>query len=194
MRQNLRRASQSGLVLQVLLALIGVASFLIMTGRSLIKNAPEYNRALRVAGDPNAKPEEINDAANGLRRFFRDSVNAGGTGVGVAGGGLGVTVGMDVQEAMDNVRQQRYVIRITPSPADPGPGQNVTVLVSVLNSKTGTAVKASVSGTDGYKANHTLSTNAQGQASFVIPGGAQGVTDHVTITVEAVTESYTYTF
>lgn len=173
-------------MLQVLLAMIGIASFLIMTGLSIIKNAPEYNHALRVAGDPNAKPQEINDAAKGLQRILRDAVNAGG--------GLGVNVGMDAQEAMDNVRQQRYVVRIAPSPADPAPGQNVTILVTVLNSKPGTSVKGSVSGTDGYAAIHALTTNGQGHVSFVIPGGAQGVTDQVKISVDGVTESYSYTF
>lgn len=68
---------------------------------------------------------------------------------------------------------------ISPSPADPAPHQGVTVTVSSIPVASGCSVGYSVSGTDGYTQNGTLSTNASGKISFYVPGGADGVVDTI---------------
>jgi hypothetical protein len=73
-------------------------------------------------------------------------------------------------------------VTATPYPQDPGPGQGVTVTASLMPATEGCNISFSIVGTDGYSNSATYSSDANGQASFYIPGGAEGVVDHVTIT------------
>ena len=69
-----------------------------------------------------------------------------------------------------------------PSPANPDPGQNVTVYASITPPIGGCSISFSIVGTDGYSDSETASTNSQGQASFGIPGAVSKTVDVVTIT------------
>lgn len=64
-------------------------------------------------------------------------------------------------------------------PPDPGSSQAVFVTVSVVPRRANVLIRARVFGTDRYFAEHVLSTNANGEISFVVPGGAQGVKDMI---------------
>jgi hypothetical protein len=82
-----------------------------------------------------------------------------------------------------------------PTPQDPGPGEGVTVTATIFPVVEGCSVSFSIVGTDGYTNSGTYSTDASGQASFYIPGGAQGVFDIVTITsANGLKYTVTYTF
>jgi len=70
----------------------------------------------------------------------------------------------------------------TPSPANPSPGQGVTVTGTIIPKVANCSISFSVSGTDGYADSATKTTNSEGQATFYIPGGAAGVFDKVAIT------------
>ena len=83
---------------------------------------------------------------------------------------------------------------VTTNPQDPGPSQSVTVIARVFPVVSGCTVSFSMSGTDGYSKSSTPTTDSSGTASFYIPGGAAGVHDAVTITVNGFTYSVTYTF
>lgn len=86
-------------------------------------------------------------------------------------------------------------VTATPSPADPAPGQGVTVTATVIPVVAGCSISFHIIGTDGYSNSETKTTNSNGQASFYIPGGAANVYDKVTITTSN-GKSYlvTYTF
>jgi hypothetical protein len=73
-------------------------------------------------------------------------------------------------------------VTATPYPQDPGPGEGVTVTASLMPSVEGCNISFSIVGTDGYSNSASYPSDAGGQASFYIPGGAEGVVDHVTIT------------
>lgn len=68
---------------------------------------------------------------------------------------------------------------ITFRPPDPGPSQGVYVTVSVVPRRANVLIRTRVFGTDRYFAEHALSTNANGEVSFFVPGGAQGVKDAI---------------
>lgn len=82
------------------------------------------------------------------------------------------------------------------SPADPGPGQGVTVTAKVSPAKANEDIFFSIVGTDGYSNSSTKATDTEGKATFYIPGGAEGVRDEVTIRIESngVTRILNYTF
>jgi len=82
------------------------------------------------------------------------------------------------------------------SPADPGPGDTVTVTATVIPVVSGCTVSYSVYGTDTYSAYGSPTSDSSGQITFVIPGGAEGVNDVVTITESSsgVSASLAYTF
>ncbi len=86
-------------------------------------------------------------------------------------------------------------VTATPYPADPGPGQGVTVTATVIPIVAGCSISFHIIGTDGYSKSENKTTNASGQATFYIPGGAANVFDKVTITTSN-GKSYlvTYTF
>jgi hypothetical protein len=70
----------------------------------------------------------------------------------------------------------------SPSPANPTPGQGVTVTGTIIPKVANCSISFSMTGTDGYSDSATKTTNAEGQATFYIPGGASGVFDRVSIT------------
>jgi hypothetical protein len=83
------------------------------------------------------------------------------------------------------------------SPSDPGPGQTVTVTITVTNCTPGTTqVHYTVSGTDGYADEGTLSTDGACQAVFTIPGGASGVVDTVVVDIvgAGISQTVSYVF
>ncbi len=83
----------------------------------------------------------------------------------------------------------------SPSPADPGPGQGVTVMATLFPAVAGCNVSFSIVGTDGFSGSASHQSNSNGQASFYIPGGAAGVYDIVTITASnGMKHTVTYTF
>lgn len=82
-----------------------------------------------------------------------------------------------------------------PYPADPGPGEGVTVTATMFPAVEGCEISFNIVGTDGYTNSNTYSSSATGEASFYIPGGAAGVYDIVTITTASgLTYTVTYTF
>jgi hypothetical protein len=85
-------------------------------------------------------------------------------------------------------------ISVSTDPADPGPGQNVTVFARIFPSAVACSVSYSVSGTDGYADSGTVSTDANGSINFFIPGGAEGVVDTVTVESGGRQTVITYTF
>ncbi len=70
----------------------------------------------------------------------------------------------------------------SPSPASPAPYQGVTVTGTIIPKVASCSISFSIIGTDGYSKSASYSTDANGQATFYIPGGAAGVFDKVTIT------------
>jgi len=88
--------------------------------------------------------------------------------------------------------QVSFVTAVT-DPLDPGPEQSVTVIATIIPSVEGCDISFSMYGTDGYTKSGTYPTDAQGNASFYIPGGAAGVVDHVTITTSN-GKTYTVTY
>ncbi len=94
----------------------------------------------------------------------------------------------------ENCEDVLYVTA-TPSPIDPGPGEGVTVTATIFPPIAGCQISFSIVGTDGYTKSETHETDANGKASFFIPGGAEGVFDIVTITTSnGHTYTVTYTF
>lgn len=191
---------QEGFVLAAFITLIfGVVGMLSLIGYA-IKNSQEYNRfhqiARDVADDPNSHPnEEILNSGDALVKMMNQAVQSGATAGGSnVVGGLGVQLVLQAEDALNDVRNQQFVIKIVVNPVDPAPFQTVTVTITVVNSVTGTPVHFSVVGSDGFTKAGTLNTDQNGQVSFTVPGGAQGVVDTITVTVDSVKEEFTYKF
>lgn len=70
---------------------------------------------------------------------------------------------------------------VTPNPPDPGPGQGVTIVACVWPQLEGVPIDFLIEGSDGYTNSATNYTDDEGCADFYIPGGAEGVTDTVTV-------------
>ena len=89
-----------------------------------------------------------------------------------------------------------YALSVWASPADPAPGQGVTVHARVNPQTADVNIHFSISGTDGYASEETNATDASGLTTFYIPGGDEGVRDAVTIqiTETGLTRSINYTF
>jgi hypothetical protein len=82
-----------------------------------------------------------------------------------------------------------------PSPANPSPGQSVTVHATITPPISGCNISFEIVGTDGYSDSKTTATNSQGHATFGIPGAESGVVDVVTITTSnGKTYTVTYVF
>ncbi len=90
----------------------------------------------------------------------------------------------------------KYSLSVWISPANPGPYQDVTAFAKIYPEKADVEVYFSVSGTDGYSNEETSYTGSDGSVNFIIPGGAEGVQDHITITIveTGLTRSLSYTF
>ncbi len=94
----------------------------------------------------------------------------------------------------DHCDQVAYVSGY-PTPSQPPAGQQVIVWGSVMPVIADCELHFSIVGTDGYSKSETHTTNAQGQASFSIPGAQAGVIDKVTITaVNGTSYEVTYVF
>jgi len=89
-----------------------------------------------------------------------------------------------------------YALSVWASPADPGPGQGVTVHSKISPETSDVSIYFSITGTDGYVSEETNSTDVNGLATFYIPGGSEGVRDVVTIRIEetGLTRTINYTF
>lgn len=72
---------------------------------------------------------------------------------------------------------------ITATPPDPGPGESVTMTVKIFPAEQGVTISYSMQGTDGYTTSGQPTTDANGEITFTIPGGAAGVHDTITISV-----------
>ncbi len=82
-----------------------------------------------------------------------------------------------------------------PSPANPSPGQDVTVYATTVPPVSNCSIHFSIVGTDGYSNSQDVQTNSQGTASFSIPGAVDETVDKVTITTSnGKTYSITYVF
>ncbi|GAB1398421.1 MAG TPA: hypothetical protein PKN57_03985 [Saprospiraceae bacterium] len=77
----------------------------------------------------------------------------------------------------------QYALSVWISPADPGPGEGVTVTAKISPAKSGEDIYFSITGTDGYSSSSTNKTDNEGKATFYIPGGAGGVRDEVHIKI-----------
>ena len=82
------------------------------------------------------------------------------------------------------------------TPIDPAPGETVGVTYEVFPKIAGCPTTYSVVGTDGYTDSGSQDTDAEGAATFDIPGGAEGVNDTVTLseTTNGSTFEVVYTF
>ena len=80
-----------------------------------------------------------------------------------------------------------------PNPPDPAPSQGVTVIATLIPTAENCDISFSIVGTDGYSNSATYASDANGNASFYIPGGAEGVVDVVTIT-SSNGKTYTVTY
>lgn len=89
-----------------------------------------------------------------------------------------------------------YALSVWASPADPAPGQGVTVHARVSPQASGVSIHFSMTGTDGWSQDETKTTDASGLATFYIPGGDEGVRDNVIIqiTETGLTRTINYTF
>ena len=111
----------------------------------------------------------------------------GGAAIGSAGGGGGGGGGVTSAANVQTFTSHSV-------PADPVPGQDVTVYVNT-NAGAGTTVDYSVVGTDSYTDSGSLVTDDSGQISFGIPGAVAGVRDTVTVSVPGSgTGSKTFTY
>jgi len=165
-----------------------------------ITNSSEYNKfhriAQEVAEDPNShSEEEILNAGEALHDMMKETVDNGASGIGgKTGGGLGVKLLIQAEDALRKVRLQQYIIKISILPADPAPNESVTVTLEIVNSLEGTEVTYSLVGSDNYTQNDKLNTNTDGIVTFYVPGGEDGVVDNFTVTVGSISETYTYSF
>lgn len=195
-----RNREEGSLVLTALISLLLGAVAILGLFYGAITESTEYNRfhriAREVAEDPSShSDEEILNAGEALHDMMKEAVDKSTTGVGgQTGGGLGVKVLVQVEDALRKVRLQQYVIKITIIPVDPAPLQPVTVNLEIVNSIQGTEVSYYLVGTDKYTQSGTLPTNADGIVTFSVPGGKEGVVDTFTVTVGDVSEEYSYKF
>lgn len=83
---------------------------------------------------------------------------------------------------------------VSPNPPDPGPGQGVNVKAVVFPERAGELVDFLIVGSDGYSKSETNETDASGCAYFFIPGGAEGVSDVVTVECGESRVEVTYSF
>ncbi len=76
-----------------------------------------------------------------------------------------------------------YSLSVWISPANPDAYQSVTVYAKIYPEAAGKEIYFSVVGTDDYTKESTASTDASGQVSFYVPGGAGGVSDFITVKI-----------
>jgi hypothetical protein len=76
-----------------------------------------------------------------------------------------------------------FFMTLTPTPSNPGPGEDVIVKARLSPIIQNCPVYFTIVGTDGYANTATLRTNKDGEARFAIPGASQGTEDVVTAAV-----------
>lgn len=72
-----------------------------------------------------------------------------------------------------------FISSLTPNPSDPEPKQGVEVTARLSPSTENCPVNFRIVGTDGYHNEQWIPSNKDGEATFFIPGGAEGVVDTV---------------
>jgi len=89
-----------------------------------------------------------------------------------------------------------YSLSVWISPGNPAAYESVTVYAQVSPKESGMEVYFEISGTDGYSNSATYTTDESGQCSFYVPGGAEAVTDVITVKIveTGLTRSLTYVF
>jgi len=89
-----------------------------------------------------------------------------------------------------------HSLMIWAMPANPDPGQHVTVTAQIFPPQPGIPIKLEIVGTDNYTDSVVSITNAMGQAYLPIPGGGEGVVDRVMVLIigENVRKRLNYTF
>ncbi|MGC9457622.1 MAG: DUF4214 domain-containing protein [Halothiobacillaceae bacterium] len=105
-----------------------------------------------------------------------------------------ITINFDEVPYVGQTCDDIQSITAYPSPAAPAPGQSVVVTATVLPIIAGCPINFRIEGTDGYSNEATYSSDAQGKASFTIPGAKEGVHDVVTIRANQASYVVTYTF
>lgn len=196
--RKLFKLGNAGQALTALITIILAGAALIGIFHAAITNSTEYNRlhrnARNYADNPGSVSEdELLNSGEALVKLMRETVKEGAGAPETTG--AGVKLLLEAEEKLQEVRQQKYVIKVVANPAAPALKQGVTITITVMNSITGTTVKYSLVGTDGYKKSGTLATDGNGQCSFYVPGASkEGTVDTVTITVGTVIETFTYQF
>ncbi len=109
--------------------------------------------------------------------------------------GVGTIIVVSTNPEGDHTKGN-YALSVWASPADPGPGDAVTVFAKINPVDSGVDIHFNIVGTDGYSNENTKSTNSDGLSTFVIPGGDKGVHDVVTIKIVStgLTRTISYTF
>lgn len=87
-----------------------------------------------------------------------------------------------------------FAVSASTEPPDPAPGQSVTVIAVAVPPVAGCSMSFHMTGTDKFAKEDTVQTDAAGQATFVIPGGAADVVDTVIVQVGGHETTLTYTF
>lgn len=91
---------------------------------------------------------------------------------------------------------QEGKLLITATPPDPAPQETVTMTVKIFPTEAGVEADYSMAGTDGYTTSGKGTTDANGEFSFTIPGGAADVHDTVTVSIpsKSINGTVEYTF
>lgn len=79
------------------------------------------------------------------------------------------------------VTDTSYSLSAWVTPADPGPGESVYAYAQIYPKDAGMDIYFEIAGTDGYSNSETIKTDAEGRASFRVPGGSSGTKDVVTV-------------
>jgi hypothetical protein len=101
---------------------------------------------------------------------------------------------VELEEGQQWIEEGRLLV--SANPPDPGPQQDVVMTIGLIPAKAGIDITYSMTGSDGYSKSDTVPTDENGQISFTIPGGAEGVTDSISVSVpsEGLEGSVQYVF
>ena len=82
------------------------------------------------------------------------------------------------------------------SPGNPAPFESVTVYAQISPEESGLEIYFEIVGTDNYSNSATYTTDESGQCSFYVPGGAEAVSDVITVKIveTGLTRTLTYVF
>lgn len=150
----------------------------------IFPNAPAGAQVLPIiweAPDDPDVPQTTNDCSE-----FAECMSPNG---GVIAVGARITDGFSMEKRdfavvgyPDDATGNFQLQAVVPNPADPAPGQGVQVLATIFPPQPGIDVTFVIAGSDGYGNEETNKTDDSGVATFYIPGGAEGVSDHVVVT------------